>query len=149
LFYAKCLPFYLARTIPKIIKLLRYLRKSKVVMQGKLIAVAYTLRTYWNQFSLGGICKQDVSVFVQYPRRLKALSFDNFDNSHNSFLLREYFIDYLCERWIPCQASTSVLCLHYRPVTVHCSTKDAYTSEITFLALNPWGNLCCFLYVQQ
>ena len=25
------------------------------VMQGKLIAVAYTLRTYWNQFSLGGI----------------------------------------------------------------------------------------------
>jgi len=118
LFYAKCLPFYLARTIPKIIKLLRYLRKSKVVMQGKLIAVAYTLRTYWNQFSLGGICKQDVSVFVQYPRRLKALSFDNFDNSHNSFLLREYFIDYLCERWIPCQASTSVLCLHYRPVTV-------------------------------
>ena len=44
----------------------------------------------------------------------------------------------LCERWIPCQASTSVLCLHYRTVTVHCSTKDAHTSEITFLALNPW-----------
>ena len=33
------------------------------------------------------------------------------------------------------QAVTSVLCLHYRPETVHCSTKDAYTSEITFLAL--------------
>ena len=63
--------------------------------------------------------------------------FDNFDNSHNSFLWPEYFIDYLCERWIPCEASTSVLFLHYRPVTVHCSTKDAYTSEITFLALNP------------
>ena len=31
----------------------------KNVMQGKLIAVAYTLRTYWNQFSLGGICKQE------------------------------------------------------------------------------------------
>ena len=31
----------------------------KVIMQGKLIAVAYTLRTYWNQFSLGGICKQE------------------------------------------------------------------------------------------
>ena len=42
----------------------------------------------------------------------------------------------------PCQALTSVLCLHYRPVTVHCSTKDAYTSEITFLALHPW--LCGF-----
>ena len=35
-------------------------------------------------------------------------------------------------------AVTSVLCLHYRPETVHCSTKDAYTSEITFLALLPW-----------
>ena len=30
----------------------------KVIMQGKLIAVAYTLRTCWNQFSLGVICKQ-------------------------------------------------------------------------------------------
>jgi len=32
---------------------------SKGVMQGKLIAVVYTLRTHWNQFSLGGICKQE------------------------------------------------------------------------------------------
>ena len=31
----------------------------KGVMQGKLIAVVYTLRTHWNQFSLGGICKQE------------------------------------------------------------------------------------------
>ena len=45
---------------------------------------------------------------------------------------------FFCERWIPCQASTSVLCLHYRPETVHCSSKDAYTSEITFLLLQPW-----------
>ena len=30
------------------------------------------------------------------------------------------------------------LVLHYRSETVHCSTKDAYTSEITFLALQPW-----------
>ena len=44
---------------------------------------------------------------------------------------------FLCERWIPCQAVTSVLCLHCRPETQHCSTKDAYTSEITFLALHP------------
>ena len=36
-----------------------YLTWVKVVMQGKLIAVAYNLRTYWNQFSLGGICKQE------------------------------------------------------------------------------------------
>ena len=66
------------------------------------------------------------------------MNFYNFDNSHNSFLWAEYLIGFLCERWIPCQASTSVLCLHYRPVTVYYSTKDAYTSEITFLALNPW-----------
>ena len=39
---------------------------------------------------------------------------------------------------IPCQAVTSVLCLLFRPQTVHCSTKNAYTSEITFLALVPW-----------
>ena len=32
---------------------------------------------------------------------------------------------------------TSVLCLFFRPKTVHCSTKNAYTSEITFLALYP------------
>ena len=83
----------------------------------------------------------DASLFVYYPRGLKALyfdNFDNFDNSLNIFLWPEYFIDYLYERWIPWQASTSVLCLHYRPQTVHCSTKDAYTSEISFLALHPW-----------
>ena len=33
----------------------------------------------------------------------------------------------------------SVLCLHYRPETVHCSTKDAYTSEITIFALLYFG----------
>ena len=32
---------------------------TKGVMQGKLIAVVYTLRTQWYQFSLGGICKQE------------------------------------------------------------------------------------------
>ena len=36
---------------------------------------------------------------------------------------------------------TSVVCLHYRPETIHCSTKNAYTSEITFLALVPWGTV--------
>ena len=33
--------------------------KTKVIMQGKLVSVAYTLRTFQNQFSLGGICKQE------------------------------------------------------------------------------------------
>ena len=62
---------------------------------------------------------------------------------------KEYFIDFLCERWIPCQAVTSVLCLHYRPETVHCSTKDAYTSEITFLALKPCSNLYTVDCIQE
>ena len=55
---------------------------------------------------------------------------------------RNISLIFVCERWIPCQAVTSVLCWHYRPETVHCSTKDGYTSEITFLALHPWPNLC-------
>ena len=75
------------------------LDRHKDVMQGKLIAVVYTLRTHWNQ---------NISLI------------------------------FLCERWIPCQALTSVLCLHYCPERVHCSTKDVYTYEITFLALHPW-----------
>ena len=40
-------------------ELRRVIRWCKVIMQGNLIAVAYTLRTYRNQFSLGGICKQE------------------------------------------------------------------------------------------
>ena len=97
-----------------------------------------TLRTYWNQFSLGEFVNKNRCLSVRLvSEEVKSIKFDNFDNSHNSFLWPEYFIDYLCERWIPCQASTSFLCLYYRPMTVHCSTKDAYTYKITFLALNP------------
>ena len=38
-----------------------------LIMQGKFLAVEYTLRTYRNQFSLGGLCKQES---VQYPQHL-------------------------------------------------------------------------------
>ena len=41
-------------------------------------------------------------------------------------------------KWIPCQTVTSVLNLLFRPKTVHCNTKNAYSTEITFLALVPW-----------
>ena len=34
-------------------------------------------------------------------RRIKALNFENFHNSHNCFLRQEYFTDFLCERCIP------------------------------------------------
>ena len=47
------------------------------------------------------------------------------------------YISFIFYLWITCLAVTSVLCLHNRPETVLCSTKDAYTSEITFLALQP------------
>ena len=33
--------------------------QSKVISHGKLVAVAYSLRTYWNQFSLGGVRRQE------------------------------------------------------------------------------------------
>ena len=69
---------------------------------------------------------------------LKALNFENFDNSHKSFLWPEYFIDFLCERWFPFQASTSVLCLHYCPETVHCSTKDKRCVHF-------WNNFSCII----
>ena len=48
-------------------------------------------------------------------------------------------------KWIPCQASTTVLCLLFRPKTVHCSAKNSYTSEISFLALVPWSYKCLCL----
>ena len=48
-------------------------------------------------------------------------------------------------KWMPCQAVTSVFCLLFRPKTVHWSTKNAYTSEITFLALHPWSGVPCTL----
>ena len=82
-------------------------------MQGKLITVAYTL---WAEF-------------VNKNRCISVRLVSEEDKSI------EFFIDFLCERWILCQAVTSVLCLHYHLETVHCSTKDAYTCEITFLAV--------------
>ena len=74
-------------------------------------------------------------MFVQYPRRLKAFNFYNFESSHNSFLWPEYFIDSFCENGFYVRLWPSVLCLLFRPKTVHCSAKNACTSEITFLAL--------------
>ena len=47
-------------------------------------------------------------------------------------------------KWIPCQFVTSILCLLFCLKTVHCSTKNAFTSEITFLALVPWSRYKIF-----
>ena len=43
---------------------------------------------------------------------------------------------FLCERWIPCQALTSVLCLHYRPETVHCSELHISCVKLTMKKLS-------------
>ena len=70
-------------------------------MQGKLIAVVYTMRTYWNQLSLGGICKQYYNSVRLVSEEVKSIKFDNFDNSHNNFLRPEYFIDFLMWKMDP------------------------------------------------
>jgi len=107
----------------------------KVLMQGKLIAVAYTLRTYWDQFSLGA---NRIDAFLQYPRRLKTFNFDNFGNSHNSFLWPDYFIDYFCENGLHVRLWHPSCVYFFHPKTVHCSIKNSHTSKIIFLALVPW-----------
>ena len=108
-------------------------------MQGKLITIVYTQRTYWNQFSLGGICKQKCM-------HLQCLS--NIQGAKKHLILIILIIHIIVSFdqniswivlwiWIPCQAVTSVLCLLCRQKTGYCSKKNAYTSEITFLALVP------------
>ena len=95
--------------------------RIKDVMQGKLIAVVYTLRTYWNQFSLGGICKQEYMHQRSSSIRGGTKHLILIIHIH-SFLWPEYFIDYFCENGF-LQAVTSVLCLLFRPKTVHYSKK--------------------------
>ena len=68
-----------------------------------------------------------VSAYILKPvlNQFVNKNFENFDNSHNSFLWQEYFIDFfLCKRRIPCQTVTSVLCLLYIPETVHWSAEN-------------------------
>ena len=105
-------------------------------MQGKLIEVAYTLRTYWKLFSLCGICKQWVHQ-CSYSRRLKALNFDNFDNSHNSFLRPEYFNNFFIWKMDPMSGFEFRLVFSLPPrvhnICTQQSTTNVYTSEITFL----------------
>ena len=51
----------------------------KVLMEGKLIAAAYTLRTYWNQSSLGGFVNKNRCINVRLvSEEVNAFNFDNF-----------------------------------------------------------------------
>ena len=104
--------------------------KGKLILRSCILCVHIETSSLWAEFVNKNRC---ISVRL-VSEEVKSIKFDNFDNSHNSFLWPEYFIDFLCERWIQCQA------VHYRTETVNCSTKDAYTYEITFLALHPWSD---------
>ena len=64
----------------------------------RILCVHIKASSLWSEFVNKNKC---LSVRL-YLRRIKALNFDNLDNSHNSFLWQEYVINFLCERWIPC-----------------------------------------------
>ena len=76
---------------------IREISVIKIIMQGKIIAwlrilfVHIETSSFWAEFVNKNI---DASVFVSYPWRIKAFNIDNFDNSHNSFIWPEYFIDF-------------------------------------------------------
>ena len=112
-------------------------------MQLRILCVHIETSPLWAEFVNKNRC---INCLFSIRDGLEHLIFDNFDNQHNSFLWPEYFIDFLWERGIPGQAGTSVLCLHYHPETVHCSTKVAYNSEITFLTLHPWYSCIYYLW---
>ena len=81
-------------------------------MRSRILSVHIETSSLWAEFVNKNRC---ISVRL-VSEEVKSLNFDSFDISHKSFLCPVYFIDFYCERWIPCQASTSVLYLHYRPV---------------------------------
>ena len=71
---------------------------------------------------------------LKHPSRIKAFIFDNFDNSNKFPLTIIFHIIFVkMDSMSGCDIR-----LLFRPKRVHCSTKNAYTSEITFLALVPW-----------
>ena len=91
-----------------------------------------------------GNCSCVFSAYILKPVFLKILIIHmivSYDQNNNSKIF--YVKDGSHVRlWHPS-------CLHYRPETVHCSTEDAYTSEITFLALLPWLKQCkSLLYIK-
>ena len=84
------------------------------------------------------------SLWAEFVKKNRVISvrlvseYPNFDNSHNSFLWPEYFIDYFMWKMDPMSGFDICLVFTLRPETVNCSTKDVYTSEKFFLALHPW-----------
>ena len=78
------------------------------------------------------ILKPVLSVWAEFVNK----NFDNFDNSCNIFFsLNRIFYWFFMWKLDPMSGCDILPVFTLPPETVHCSTKDAYTSEITFLAL--------------
>ena len=88
-----------------------FFSQTKVIMKEKLITV---------------LCVHIESSFLRAAVLL---------NKNRCVSYKQNISLIFCVKWIPCQAVTSVLCLLYRPETVHCSAKNVYTSEITIFTL--------------
>ena len=92
------------------------LKIVRIHIQNSAIIMTNGIRKVW----------QGVDIFEK--RILDSCKFISDSTLRIWSRLPEYFIDFFMWKWIPCQAVTSVLCLFYHPETVHCSTKNAYTS---------------------
>ena len=69
-------------------------------MQLRILCVHSETSSFWAEFVNKNRCIS-VRLVSEPPRRLKALNFDNFDNSHNSFLWPEYVIDFFMWKMDP------------------------------------------------
>jgi len=75
----------------------------KVIMQGKLSAVLRILCVHIETSSLRAefVIKNRCLSVCLVSEEVKSIKFDNFDNSHNSFLWPEYFIDFFMWKMNP------------------------------------------------
>ena len=134
-------------------------------MQGKVIAVAYTLCTYW-KFPLGGIRKQEkmhqCSFSIRGGQKHRILKI--FDDSHNSFFWPEYFIDFYVKNgshvrlrhpfcdWITTQRQYTAVerCVHLRNnipciITLGQCTADYFSTYLKLsLGLGIISKVCHF-----
>ena len=107
------------------------LYSGKVIKQGKLIAVAYSLRIHIETSSLWAVFVNKNSIRGGEKHLILVILMIHIIVSYD----QNISLIFLCERWIPRQVVASVLCLLYCPETresltetVHFSTKNAYTS---------------------
>ena len=85
----------------------------------------------------------DASVFVQCPRRRKSFNFDHFDNSRNSFLWPEYFIDFYVKNGshVRLRHPSCVYIIAHRPYTAVQKYISGITLDLYKIAKNPLHKL--------